>query len=624
MLNLPKNGFYHTGLLIYRTEFLRFPVKTITFARLFQAINQKTELNMKPTLSCCLLAMTLLHANMADAKDKTIELKIIETTDVHGAFFPYDFIARKPRPGSLARVSSYVNRLRASYGDRLILLENGDILQGQPVSYYSNYIDTLERNIASDVVNYLHYDAQGVGNHDIEPGHRVYDKWFSELTCPVLGANIVSTATGRPYVKPYTVLVRNGVRIGVLGMLTPAIPNWLAKPLWSGLRFEEMTASARRWVKVLREQEKADVVVGLFHSGREGGITTPDYMEDASLKVAREVPGFDVVLFGHDHTRYNDYVTNAEGRQVLCLNPANNAMAVAEATLSLIRQGGRWQITQCRGTLHDVTHEPIDTVFTTHFKYFTDKVNRYVDRRIGEFKHSIYTRDSYFGNSAFNDLVLNLQLKITGADVSFNAPLSFNDSIRQGSVRVSDMFSLYKFENQLYVMRLTGREIRKHLEMSYDQWVNTMKRPEDHLLLLDSTTQGDAQRMGFKNFSFNFDAAAGIDYEVDVTSPDGQKVHILRMSNGAPFHEDAWYRVAVNSYRGNGGGELLTRGAGIPQDSLESRIVWRSDKDQRHYLMQEIERAGVMDPKPNHNWRFVPESWVRPAAERDRRLLFDR
>lgn len=576
----------------------------------------------KINLAGCLLALCLLNCNMILAKGKTVTLKIVETTDVHGAFFPYDFINRQSKDGTLARVSSYINRQRAEYGENLILLENGDILQGQPVTYYSNYIDTLNHNIAADLINYLKYDAQTIGNHDVETGHKVYDKWISEINCPVLGANIIDTQTGLPYVKPYTILKRSGVKIAVLGMLTPAIPNWLPKNLWSGLRFEEMTSTARKWMKVLKEKEKADIVIGLFHSGREGGITTPEYMEDASLKVAREVPGFNVVMFGHDHTRFVETIKNVAGEYVLCLNPANNAMAVGEATVTLEKQKGKWHITHIEGSLPSVVTEPIDIAFTNQYKLFTEKVKSYVDEVIGKFEQTIYTRDSYFGNSAFNDLILNLQLQITRADIAFNAPLSFDESIKKGPIRVSDMFNLYKFENQLYVMKLTGEEIHNYLEMSYDQWVNTMTSPEDHLLLLDSTTNGDAQRLGFKHFTFNFDSAAGIDYEVDVTKPDGQKVKILNMSNGKPFDKKAWYKVALNSYRGNGGGELLTRGAGIPQQELENRIIWRSDKDQRHYLMEAIKKQHVMDPKPNRNWRFVPEAWTKPAAERDRQLLF--
>ncbi len=556
------------------------------------------------------------------ASAQRLEFRVIETSDVHGSFFPYDLIERKPKAGSMARVSSYVKRLRQQYGNRLLLLDNGDILQGQPVSYYSNFMDTTDINIAAQVINYMHYDAETIGNHDVEPGHKVYDRWLSEVSCPVLGANVIDTRSGKPYLKPYTILERQGCRIAVFGMITPAIPNWLAPNIWSGLRFDEMVSTAKYWMKVMRENEKADVVIGLFHSGKSGGITTPTYEEDASEKVAQEVPGFDLVLFGHDHTRHCDKVANTAGDSVLCMDPANNAITVSDATIALEKENGRWGVKNVDGRLYDVTQEPIDEDYISHFKAYTDKVDSFANEKIGEFKNTISTADSYFGNSAFNDLILNLQLQITHADVAFNAPLSFNATIKAGPVYMSDMFKLYKYENMLYVMRLTGDEIRKHLEMSYDLWMNTMKSPDDHLLLLDKRTSGDAQRLGFKNFSFNFDAAAGIDYTVDVTKPDGQKVTILRMSNGEPFDPHKWYRVAVNSYRGNGGGELLTKGAGIPKDSLESRIIWRSDRDQRYYLMQEIRRQKVLDPQPNHNWKVIPEAWTKAAAKRDYELLF--
>lgn len=570
----------------------------------------------------CLLVLGASSANAMTTKEKTIDLKFIETSDVHGSFFPYDFINRKPKAGSLARVATYVNQLRSQHGENVILLDNGDILQGQPVNYYSNYVDTTSANIAAQVVNYLRYDAQTIGNHDVETGHRVYDKWVSATHCPILGANVIDTKTNKPYLKPYTILKRGGARIAIIGLLTPAIPNWLGENLWSGLRFEEMVSSARQWMRVVKEQEKADIVIGLFHSGKDGGITTPHYKEDAALAVAREVPGFDVVFFGHDHTRYADAVTNNEGKLVACLDPANNAMSVAQADLQLVKKKGRWCVKESQWKLVDVADLPVDNDFVDHFSAFNETVKAYANRVIGTFENTISTRDSYFGNSAFNDLILNLELSITKADVAFNAPVSFDVAIKKGPVRVADMFNLYKYENQLFVMRLTGKEIRKALEMSYDLWVNTMTSPDDHLLLLDSQTRGDQQRLGFKNFSFNFDSAAGIDYEVDVTKPNGQKVKVLKMSNGEPFDENKYYKVAVNSYRANGGGELLTRGAGIAKDDLDDRIVWRSEYDLRHYLMEEIKRLGTLNPQPNTNWRFVPEQWTQEAAKRDRQLLF--
>lgn len=580
---------------------------------------------MKQTFAILLVAALLLTTN-AQSKTRTVKLRVIETTDVHGSFFPYDFINRCPKAGSLARVSTYVDSLRHIYGKNLLLLDNGDILQGQPTCYYYNYVNTKAKNVAAEVVNYMRYDAETMGNHDVEVGHAVYDKWISEVHCPLLGANIINTATGQPYVKPYAMFERDGVRIAVIGMITPAIPNWLTKDLWSGLRFDEMVSTARHWMQVVRGQEHADVVVGLFHSGASGGIVTPQYEEDASLRVAREVPGFNLILFGHDHTRHYETIVNTEGHPVLCLDPANNAMAVADAEIEVTKDHNTNAsnippLVRVIGRLADVRGLKVDKTFMQHFQPQIAEIHRFVDRPIGTFKNAIYTRESFFGNSAFNDFILNLQLKITGADISFNAPLQFNAKIGAGTVRVSDMFNLYKFENQLYVMKLTGKEIRRHLEMSYDLWVNTMKSADDHLLKLD-LSKGDNQHTGFKNFTFNFDSAAGIDYEVDVTQPDGQKVHILRMSNGQPFQEDKMYKVALNSYRANGGGELLTKGAGIPKDSLEQRIIYRSERDQRYYLMQEIEKQGIVDPQPNHNWRFVPEAWTRPAAARDFELLF--
>ena len=569
-----------------------------------------------------LMALFLITPVQMEAKKKTVTLRIIQTSDVHGCFFPYDFINRKPLEGTLARVSTYVSQLRKTYGNNLILVDNGDILQGQPSCYYCNFVKTDIPNVAASVINYLRYDAQTMGNHDVETGHAVYDKWIKEVNCPMLGANIIDTATGQPYVKPYTIIEREGVRVAILGMLTPAIPNWLNEHLWSGLRFDEMVASARKWMAYLKANEHPDVIIGLFHSGKEGGITTDTYEENASLRVAREVPGFDLILYGHDHSQFAGKVTNTEGKEVLCLDPSCNALMVADATISVKKRSRGRVEKEVSGSVVSVTGYDIDQDYVNHFQADIDSINAFVNRKIGVFENSIYTRDCYFGNAAFTDFIHDLQLSLTDADISMNAPLSFNTSIKAGDVFVSDMFNLYRFENQLYVLRMTGEEVRKYLEMSYDLWVNTMKSPDDHIMLLNDGSTDDKQRYMFKNLAFNFDSAAGIDYEVDVTKPDGEKVRILKMSNGEPFDEHKWYKVAMNSYRANGGGELVTRGAGIPKDELPQRTIYQSEKDQRYYLMKEIEKAGIMNPQPHHNWRFVPEEWAKPAIERDRKLLF--
>lgn len=572
---------------------------------------------MKKTTLITLALLCITTMTMAK-KTKTVTLRLVETSDVHGAFFPYNFTERTPMRGTMARVSTYINRQRKQFGQNLILLENGDILQGQPTCYYTNYVQTSQPNIAAEVINYLKYDAQTFGNHDVETGHAVYDKWMTDLQCPTLGANIINTQTGQPYVKPYLLLEREGVKVAILGMLTPAIPNWLHQNLWSGLRFEEIVACAQKWVRHLKEVEKADVIVGLFHCGWEGGITTTQYDEDATKKVAEQVKGFDVIFFGHDHTERNATLPNG----VVCLDPSANAQKVAEATIQCTKKNGRWTVTDKQGQLVDITDEDIDQDFISHFQPQIDSVKAYVERQIGTFLSPIRSRDAFFGSAAFTDYIHQLQLEETHADVSFNAPLVFDTEIKAGPVYMSDMFKLYRYENQIYTLRMTGHEIRQMLELSYDQWVNTMQSPDDHIMLLADKSHNDKQRMGFKNLTFNFDSAAGIDYEVDVTKPDGQKVIIKQFTDGRKFDEDAWYTVAMNSYRGNGGGELLTRGAGIPMDSIPSRITFMSERDQRHYLTKKIMREGQVTAKALGNWRFVPEDWAKPAIERDRKLLF--
>ena len=556
------------------------------------------------------------------SQTKIVEIRVLQTSDVHGSFFPYDFIDRKPADGSMARVSSYVKELRKEYGNKLLLLDNGDILQGQPTCYYCNYIKPSMPNVAASVINYMGYDAQTVGNHDIETGHAVYDKWIREVKCPMLGANVIDTSTGQPYLKPYAIYVRDSVRIAVIGMLTPAIPNWLSYNLWEGMRFDDMVESARYWIEYVKEKERPDVVIGLFHSGWDGGITTNKYQENETLRIAQDVPGFDLILYGHDHKSNKHIVKNAIGA-TLCMNPSSNAEYVCDASIKIPFENGSITSKTVTGRLADIRQQPVDKDFMANFKSDIDSVNAFVNRKIGTFTNSVYTRDSYFGNSAFCDFIHNLQLEITGADISFNAPLSFDACIKAGDIHVSDMFNLYKYENQIYVLRMTGKEIHDYLEMSYALWTNTMAGPDDHIMLLDQNGNGSSG-YGFKNLAFNFDSAAGIDYEVDVTKPEGNKIKIKCMSDGSPFDETKWYKVAMNSYRGNGGGELLTKGAGIPHDSLQSRIVYESERDQRYYLMKEIEKAGTMTPRPNTNWRFVPEEWTSEAIRRDKALLFGR
>lgn len=574
--------------------------------------------NTTKPLAMLLIACAASAAALAGAKgDKTVKIRMIETTDVHGRFFPYDFIRQQPADGSLARVATYVDSLRAIYGDRLLLMDTGDMLQGQPVVTYYNYVRTDCENIASSVSNYLRYDVRSMGNHDVETGHAVYDKWVRELHCPMLGANIISTATGKPYLKPYATFERDGVKIAVIGLITPGVPSWLSEQLWSGLRFEDAVESARKWLKVVREKERPDVVVGLFHTGINDHSLTNGCVNDATLDIARTVPGFDVIFYGHDHAVHYEEVTSSDGSKTVIVNPANNAMRVADAEIEVGKKNKKINV-----NIVDISRKKVDENYMRTFAPQIEEVKKYVGTEVGRFEAPMTSRDCYFGSSSLVDFIHDVMLTTSGSDVSFASPLSFDVTVKAGPATLSDMYKLYSYENDLCVMRLTGSEIKRYLEKSYDGWVTTMTSPADHLLKMNSRDSSRDKFFGLATPFYNLDSAAGIRYTVDVTKPSGSRVSITSMADGKPFDENKIYKVAVNSYRAAGGGGLLTDGAGIKKEELEKRVTWRGDYTLRDYILKYIEQHSPIVPKANDNWRFTPEEWTAPAAARDRLLLF--
>lgn len=566
-----------------------------------------------------LVAIIGLFVAACEKPHKTT-IKVVCTSDVHGNFFPYNFVADTPAQGSLARVSSYLSSLRMpeAYGKNVIYIDNGDILHGQPTTYYYNTVAVGDAHLAAEVLNYLGCDAAMLGNHDIEAGGSNYQRFVAGLDYKVTAANIVYEHSSSPFVRPYITIVNEGVKIVILGLTTAAIPEWLPKSLWQGIEFADMEATAKRWMAYIQEYEQPDVTIGLFHSGYEGGIVSDEYVENATRSVAERVPGFDAICYGHDHKPRTIKVANVVGDTVVLINPGRDALKVAALDITYDKQRrGPARISIVPELVDMDLYEP-DSAYMEHFSSHLSTVKEYAGRKIGALTHTISSRDACFGSSDFIDFIHQIQLEASRAQISLAAPFAYDATLTEGDILVRDMFDLYRYENTLYTMRLTGREIKDYLEMSYSLWVNQMKSPDDHLLLFDES----APTPRLKNPLYNFDSAAGIIYEVDVTKPVGERINIKRMANGKPFEMNAYYLVALNSYKANGGGGLLTEGAGIPRQELARRIRYTTDVDLRYYMLSHIEMKGTIGPQALNHWKFVPEDWCNQAAKRDSRLLF--
>jgi 2',3'-cyclic-nucleotide 2'-phosphodiesterase/3'-nucleotidase len=548
---------------------------------------------------------------------KPSSLRIIVTTDVHGNIFSEDIFSGELLPGSMSRVSAFAGLSR----DRdIILLDNGDNLQGTPAVYYYNFEDTSSGHLWASVLNYIGYDAVTVGNHDFEAGHSVYDRIREQYEFPMLAANAIDNATGDPWFEPFTIIERGGRRIAVIGLVTPGVPGWLPEVLYKGISFEDMVESATFWMEQVKK-EKPDLVVGLFHAGwneEYGPGTAQSYMnENASARVAREVPGFDVIFIGHDHDLKTQEIVNIEGDTVLMIDAGSHAryMGVADIEFKDGKGSGGPSV---RGYLvRSDTIDP-DSGFDQRFRDQYDSVRDYVMRGIGVLQSDLFTGDAFFGDSPFMDLIHTVQMETTGADISFAAPLSFNVTVDSGQLYVKDMFDIYRYENMLYSLSLYGHEIDAYLEYSYGLWTSRMTGGNSRMLKYES--ENDGYRL--RNRYYNFDSAEGIEYVVDLSREEGSRVTVSGMTDGRPFYSDSLYVVAVNSYRGSGGGGHLESGCGIPAEELENRIIHSTEKDLRYYMMKWIESEGTINIRANNNWRFIPAGWTDMASDRERSALF--
>lgn len=565
---------------------------------------------------------------------QTVYIKIIETSDVHGALLPYDLTNDLQTTSSLAQVHSYVISQRTRQDQEVILLDNGDLIQGDPITYFYNFENTAGVHIFSDAMNFMEYDAATIGNHDIETGHDVYDKFRQEINFPWLAANAINIETNEPYFEPYAVIERMGIKIAVLGLTTPGVPNWLPEKLWSGIRFDDMIETAERWVEIIEEKEKPDLLIGLFHSGID--YTYNDESEDteknenASQLVAEQVPGFDVVFVGHDHSGWNYKINNEDGDSVLILGPLSRAKTVAVANIQMVfdSTAGKWHKKNSSGEIIETKDYKPDDHFMSKFLLNLNIVKNYVNKPLGQIAKTISSRESIFGPSEFVDLIHTIQLELTNADISFTSPLTFDSALDSGWIYIKDIFKIYHYENYLYTMALSGQEIKDYLEYSCGNWFNGMEDENDHLINFAKDENGEIKFSSCYNTPetgerfYNYSSAAGINYTVDVSKPAGERITIISMSDGHMFHFDSTYSVAINSYRGSGGGGHLTRGADIAKEELSKRILTSTDKDFRFYITKWIEEKKTINPEIISTWQVVPEIWWERGREKDYMLLF--
>lgn len=576
---------------------------------------------MKRISAFTVFAAVLIIASCS-GRDGLHNLTILATDDVHAAWFDSTYSGGTRT--SLFAVNSYVDSVRKADGaQNVLLIDAGDCLQGDEAAYYYNYVDTLSEHLFVRLMDYMGYDAIAVGNHDIETGHPVYDRVTAQLEkrgIPFLAGNAFRTDNGKTYWPACKVFRRGGMKVLVIGYTNPNIKAWLDESIWSGIRFESLQTLAQKDVDRLKKKTKPDVTILAIHSGTGRGDGSQ--IENQALDLYQSLKGVDFVLCAHDHRQ-----TTRQSDSIALINTGNRAKFLGIGKISLNVEKGKVTSRSLSAGLIPVDRKKVDTAMRDFFRKNFETVKAFTLHEVGMLDRDIFTRDAYRGMSDYVSLVHTVQLAASGADLSFAAPLSYNGKISAGVLRFSDMFTIYPFENSLFTVEMSGREIKDYLEYSYDKW---LAEPEDeHTLriLKREDPRNNQSGWSFANRFYNFDSAAGINYTVDVTKRAGERVRILGFADGRSFDSEAGYKVAMTSYRASGGGGLLTQGAGIPEGDIDGRVSGRYPEI-RELIYGFISGKGLVDHETMEDrkvlgeWKFVPENLAAEGISRDMELLF--
>lgn len=534
-----------------------------------------------------LLVLPGILAALLPAQTERTHITVLSTTDVHGHIRPADPYTGAPVEHGLAKVGTLIRRAR-QLDPEALLIDVGDSLQGTPMAYHVAVVEPRAQNPIMTAMNALGYDAMTPGNHEFNFGLEALNTARRTARFPWISANICLAGTEDPAYAPYFIKVVRGVRIGVLGLTTPGIPAWENPEHYAGLTFTDPVVAARRWVGELRRRARVDVVVVAMHMGLEEDILTglplPGQVEgeNTAARIAREVPGIDLILMGHTHREIPSLTLNG----VLLAQAGRWGDHLVRATLLLERPSpeAAWRVVGKTGTTHPVTAEvPADPEVLALTAEADSATEAWLSRAIGRADHELSAANARFEDSAIIDLIHRVQLDAGNADVSLAASFNPRARIPAGELTLRDIAGLYVYENTLVVLELTGAQLKETLEHSA-RYFGPPRRGASPADLVDPTVPG-----------YNFDMAEGVDYTIDLSRPLGSRIVDLRF-RGRPLDPDRKLRVATNNYRQNGGGGFTALS--------QAPVLFRSNVGIRELIIDWILAQPELPTEPTGNWRL--------------------
>lgn len=520
-----------------------------------------------------------------------MKLVILETSDVHGNIYPINYINNAPKEVGLGKLATLVRRERQRCPN-VLLVDNGDMIQGTPLLYYFARFDRKRPNPMVVLNNRLGCDAAVFGNHDFNFGQPVLQAAVHDSKFPWLAANIVDATTHEPYYgKPYVIRTfSGGPRVAVLGLVTKYIPVWEKPEHIRGMRFEDPVAAAKRWVPWLRQEKKADVVVVSYHGGFERDLgdnhqTETPTGENQGSQLCREVGGIDVLLSGHQHRQ----IAGRQINGVTIVQPGANGSFLGKVTLDLEPDGGRWTIAGKRSELVSVKSVPADKELLKLADAYEKDVQEWLDQPLGRIEGDMAVRDPLavrMHDHPLIEFINRLQMKTAGVDISETALFNNDAPGLPPDVSMRDIVANYVYPNSLKVIRISGADMKAALERSASYFTLDQNR---RIGVSPSFTTPKPQH-------YNYDMWEGIDYVIDLSRPVGSR--IVRLDyHGEPVRADGQYDVVMNNYRAGGGGDYpMFRGKPVIKDI---------PVDVTEIIANEILEKKVIRATVDNNWKLI-------------------
>lgn len=542
-------------------------------------------------------------------------ISILATADIHGHVLNYDYATSKAPYNSvgLAKIATYVKSVRSS-NPNVMLIDDGDTIQGTPLSYYFDKIDTSSEYPLMKVMGAMKYDTWTLGNHEFNYGLTTLNRIIADANkenINVLSANTYKTDNTN-FVKPYYIknFIINGktIKVGILGLTTKCIPDWEDPSHYTGLHFNDLVSEAKLWVPRLKAAG-ANIVIVSAHSGEESPSDT--IPENEVKAIATKVSGIDAIVAGHVHNTVNDLsLKNPQGKTVPVIEPNKWGSYVSQIDLNIDSCGNFTGLTTRNVQMNNSI--PEDPKIVQLIQSYQGKTLNYIQTPLGTSTGEFTGNNQTTSPTPIMDLINKVQKNAAGTQLSIAAPLSSSAYIPKGTVTIKDIMSVYVFENYLYGIKMTGKQLKDWMEYSVRYYKQTANSN-------DSITKDPVLNIP----DYNLDQLYGATYDVDLTeSPctmdsttgrvaSGNRIKNLKV-NGTLVKDTDLFTVAINDYRYNGGGGFM-KAAGLSNTdpsivTYSSTKTLGDDGQVRSLISDYIKNVSTISPTCSNAWKLYTTS----------------